>query len=488
MNVNAAEKIMNAINRVSHRDTSAIARRKANRLASRICRKVPGRCSCPVQGPGPAGLRTRNAAGAASDAPPATASPAPDAPQLLGLFKTKSGLDLSEGLTQLLWLAREKGRVNFGMVREVFSADKLTSTDLEEVYRALKEAGVTFGGGLVSVESFMGAPGEVKALGDSGQNRILRACESQLLLRQMEDGDLALRRILYGFGFTAHEHLTRAEKLLAHPSARNINELIEASEIPSVTQYLQKLPLLVAQVRKLDHLAAAASRRWRETIDESSSAGHWIALRRLDGRLQQALPKFHYQAKVIEEMVAYAQGIAARFRAGRQVLEQARQCRDSVYQMPLADVESQTIAAMEEHVRVPCAAFLQRCAELKVAEVEFQRAKSELIRGHLHLVVSIAGIYANKGLSGSNLIRAGIAGLQRAVEQFGYRREWKFSAYAACWIRQAVREALTAQPDHVTRPRPPQFAKVVETPATQTSLPGPQPPSEAHPERHNYEL
>ena len=87
---------------------------------------------------------------------------------------------------------------------------------------------------------------------------------------------------------------------------------------------------------------------------------------------------------------------------------------------------------------------LQRRVRKQIGPVlaEYRLRKSELARGNLRLVISIAKRYRGRGLGFLDLIQEGNSGLMRAIEKFDPRRGFKFSTYATWWIRQAVTRSL----------------------------------------------
>jgi RNA polymerase primary sigma factor len=82
---------------------------------------------------------------------------------------------------------------------------------------------------------------------------------------------------------------------------------------------------------------------------------------------------------------------------------------------------------------------------IEKGEVKTKEAKSELMKGNLRLVISIARRYINHGLHFLDLIQEGNIGLMKAVDKFEYQRGYKFGTYATWWVRQAMTRAIADQ-------------------------------------------
>ena len=72
-------------------------------------------------------------------------------------------------------------------------------------------------------------------------------------------------------------------------------------------------------------------------------------------------------------------------------------------------------------------------------------ARRRMIQSNLRLVISIAKRYNNLGMPMSDLIEEGNLGLMRAVEKFNPGKGFRFSTYAAWWIKQYVLRSIANQ-------------------------------------------
>lgn len=93
-----------------------------------------------------------------------------------------------------------------------------------------------------------------------------------------------------------------------------------------------------------------------------------------------------------------------------------------------------------------------RRKKLEALQEEGAAARRRLIQANGRLVVSIAGQYAGRGLSLSELAQEGVLGLIRAIDKFDPARGARLSTYATYWIRQSVSRAVATQGQAIRLP------------------------------------
>ena len=74
-----------------------------------------------------------------------------------------------------------------------------------------------------------------------------------------------------------------------------------------------------------------------------------------------------------------------------------------------------------------------------------KEAQKKMIRANLRLVINIAKRYGHLKVPIMDLIEEGNLGLIRAVQKFDPNRGFRFSTYAAWWIRQYITRAIINQ-------------------------------------------
>jgi RNA polymerase primary sigma factor len=81
-----------------------------------------------------------------------------------------------------------------------------------------------------------------------------------------------------------------------------------------------------------------------------------------------------------------------------------------------------------------------------------KKAREQMIKANLRLVVKIARDYDGLGLPLLDLINEGNVGLIKGVERFNPAKGAKLSTYAAWWIKQAIKRALANQSKTIRLP------------------------------------
>lgn len=74
-----------------------------------------------------------------------------------------------------------------------------------------------------------------------------------------------------------------------------------------------------------------------------------------------------------------------------------------------------------------------------------EQARKKMIQANLRLVINIAKRYIHLGTPFLDLIEEGNLGLMKAVDKFNHKRGYRFSTYAAWWIKQGITRSISEQ-------------------------------------------
>lgn len=113
-------------------------------------------------------------------------------------------------------------------------------------------------------------------------------------------------------------------------------------------------------------------------------------------------------------------------------------------------------SAMEQYLQEIRAIPLLSAQQERALAVDCARGDENAIRtmvsANLRLVVSIAREYAGRGVPMLDLIQEGSIGLLEAAKRFDPQLEYRFSTYAAKWIRSSIRRCCLTHGDLVHVP------------------------------------
>lgn len=183
-----------------------------------------------------------------------------------------------------------------------------------------------------------------------------------------------------------------------------------------------------------------AIKRNNEAIVEVVRSIHFSnkMIRKFNRQLQKIINKLQRQHETIASM---KQALAALSDVSQNLEEQARL---KEYEMQMRAAQK-NIDKLEDEAGLPEKQMIELYRQLEEYQAKDKRAKDNLARANLRLVVNLSKKYVNRGLHFLDLIQEGNIGLMKAVEKFEFERGYKFSTYATWWIRQAITRAIADQ-------------------------------------------
>lgn len=114
---------------------------------------------------------------------------------------------------------------------------------------------------------------------------------------------------------------------------------------------------------------------------------------------------------------------------------------DTAFKLYLREIGEVKLLSPEEEIEL--------AARIKKGD---KRAREQMIKANLRLVVKIAHDYEGFGLPLLDLVSEGNIGLMKAVERFDPTKGGKLSTYGAWWIKQSIKRALANQSKTIRLP------------------------------------
>ena len=251
-----------------------------------------------------------------------------------------------------------------------------------------------------------------------GQVPLLSRDEEVSISKRIEAAENKAIRLLFSVSLTNKFQIDVAKKLLDREE--RFDKIVIDKKVDSRENYFKELPKHIEELETLEEKLEKAWESAEACDNPSIKKRHYTLYKNLESKLKDIYVKgLKFKLKIFEE---FLDGLSP-------VIREIEDCQ---YKL-------RAIERIGKKTKIGDTEQIQKRLD------ETHRAKTEMVRANLRLVISIAKKYTNRGLNFLDLIQEGNMGLMKAVEKFEYKRGYKFSTYATWWIRQAITRSIADQ-------------------------------------------
>ena len=275
-----------------------------------------------------------------------------------------------------------------------------------------------------------------------GQVPLLSREQEVSISRRIEQAENKAAKALFGIALTNRFQIDLAKKLINREE--RFDKIVLDKKIDSRENYFRDLPKYLKQAEDIEE---KLERQWQAYENAKTPALEKRALTNFKKTEQELLAVFKgykFKLKVFEE---FLDGLSPVLHEVEDYLYRLSAHEKSGKKIKVGDVDTikSRLLSIRSMFRIEPGELLSLVKEIRAEMREAHKAKTEMVRANLRLVISIAKKYTNRGLNFLDLIQEGNMGLMKAVEKFEYRRGYKFSTYATWWIRQAITRSIADQ-------------------------------------------